>query len=261
MKKEVMQYTLSIVLGTVIGGFLWKYIHWPVWLGATVGGIVGYLTCGWKEFIEGVKKAYSDTIHFKPNEKQKRNLVIFSIGFISLISLLLITSFHLWGKPGNYFFQDSFFEKYFCIGVITGAILTCAVLGVYYMGHEEDESKSYFRGMVIAMIVCNPFIVPFLLFFALVSACCICVYKIVKSITKDWTIICSSVKSFFVILIRTIHSRLRFAAGVWSVIGVTAGYLYGGDNQIVSGLIFGLVLGLLDYWIIAIRVLKLKPVL
>jgi len=46
---------------------------------------------------------------------------------------------------------------------------------------------------------------------------------------------------------------------IWIAVGIVAGYLYGGDQMIMYGTATGLLLGTVDYFLVAVRWLKLKP--
>lgn len=98
----------------------------------------------------------------------------------------------------------------------------------------------------------------------------ICIYYIIKGImwslkkTKGSTpktkqaifnfLIVSG--KFFKLAFINIHSDIRLLCGVDSALGATAGYLLG--NALYGGLI-GVMFGLINYYVISIKVLKLQP--
>ena len=252
--SQFFQYCLSILLGVAFGGFLFKFMHWPVLIGAPLGGLISYIGCAWPEFVQGIKKSYNETIAWRPSQNLKWAAVIWAIVCIGFLECALIVYLNVWGR-------ETLLQKYFLVSLASGVLSLFIAVGSALDGFKEIGDFKIIR---LAILLLNPIIGPISLCAGILYCVVLLIYEIVKLgilIKDNWLHITIAIKNFFVVLLRTIHSRLRFVAGISTMIGICAGYFWGGDSQILFGMIVGLAVGILDYVVVGIKILKLKPAL
>lgn len=168
-------------------------------------------------------------------------LVFFGISLVFLVATYLTTDFLHQKYPATWV------TVVMTIDIIIGVVIW--IFGYFTVKGEEKE-KVYMTA-VWAGIFLNPFILAITILIII----CVNTWECRFKIKEYWEPKIAFVKSGLV----WVHSKFRFTAMIWIAVGIVAGYLYGGDQMIMYGTATGLLLGTVDYFLVAVRWLKLKP--
>lgn len=266
MKRETRSIGFACALGAFIGALvgieLSNYFSiglYGLCIGAPIGGIVGYLTYDFKGAYEGIARAWSEAIAVLPVYKQRIKLMILTLWYaaksifgicfwstVAFSSPIVMLPPEAFRSPPNIFI---IFPVFFC--GIFGVLFFVVGLFVYFTFIDGLHDKSKFAEdldiLSLSQIMkeakersryINLFTIP------------IIIARWLISIAK--TIVCIFIPRAFLY----IHSEMRLLCFTDSLIGASIGYFYG--NPII-GAIAGALLGVLNYEILSVRVLKLVP--
>ncbi len=257
-KKEVLQYFVSIILGTIIGLGLCKYFQSSLLLGVTAGAIIGFVICAFEQIVRLIKNAFIKT-HKSIKDFEftlKRRAMYLFLGIFLFFAA--VTYF------AAMFLHSNYPSTMVTVG-LTADIIIGLVFGIFGYVVVKGETSELKGGKVVTekkkkdlyrvAIFGGIFLNPFLLIITIVIALSVAVWECRFKIKEYWEPKIAFVKSGLV----WVHSKFRFTAMIWIAVGIVAGYLYGGDQMIMYGTATGLLLGTVDYFLVAVRWLKLKP--
>lgn len=236
MNKSV-QVFLACALGGLIGTLVALNVnHSFWWLGMIVGSIVGYLSYDFKTVLKAVPRAWKATRSWNPDWTELR-LCLHGSGFglglahtaaIFWLALTLLDH-HRITRTDVIFF-----------GVVVQ--LAFLLYGTLYAGGLNvccKESPPLTYGMT------NP---ASLMFWYIPHGIGWTVERIPKGL--------AFLRRFTVIVLREIHSEIRLLCMTDAAIGVAIGYF---AHHALIGALAGGILGVLNFEILSIRVLKVAP--
>lgn len=214
------------------------------WVGALVGGLVGYLTCDFKEVARSVPCAWHRASSWRPSENLKGIVLwiitIFFLGLFCWGSLTTLLVFWLNPIPRTpeaiLFFSPLFMGS--------GHALWGFV--IFVQGMEMLQGANHRECARWALRETNPITV---LFWHLPRGC----WGAMK-----WSAMVAipDAVRFLRELFFLIHSNIRLLCGLDSALGACAGYFFG--DALISAVAGGLF-GVLHYKLLPKRVLKVVP--
>lgn len=261
MKKESKNIAIACFLGGVIGAFLAleiaSYFSWGKYLwfiGAIIGGGISYLTYDLKEVGRGVKQAWRTTISYRPNWARWKEILTFSglagaAGFSTSYCLVLF-----WVAVEVVFKGDKFFMTPM-IFIIAFFSLLSGYAGLVLSANEENYMIDK-KKLKLFVIWFNPLMVTFYwpafglwwvlrhLPFYLIQT-----VKFAKITAKTAVLLVCRVFIY-------IHSYERVLCLSDAALGAAIGFF--ASSAIIGGLT-GALIGVLNYEIVSVRLLHLKP--
>lgn len=265
MKQTALRVFLACFIGAFIGTLIAirSGIFW--WAGLLIGGLAGYLSYEFKAVVIAVKEAMRDIRRELPGAAKTIGFYFFAILMV-FANGIIPTLLSLWNvkKVDEDFSYILFAASSLMLGIfISFLIFICLAFSSSLKGGESEEfeiEKKWGRGVVF-FVFFTPIgiylILPFLsLRWALKTtpkAIILLLRWIPKimseSIVEEWQVI----KKVFI----TIHSEVRLLCGVDAMLGAFVGYLFW--NPLLGALAGGM-LGVANYYLISIKLLKLVPV-
>lgn len=265
MKKSTLKIALSCLLGAVIGTFIGlqlnKYIG--LYIGMITGGLTGYLLYELPQVIKALPVAwkyatkenplFKRTFLLKAYQIAKGIVASFTICFIFLfsgataclvVSGLLDLAFN--GQP--MLAVPSAWGVVLIVVAVVSLVLAIAApceSGVKKVVKGIMKDDFLRKRLRIYFLFCNPITLPFTI-----------VFFVMKYLLLGLRFLFSVLPKFAKKLFLLIHSDVRTICGVDAALGAGIGYLSG--SAIVGG-IAGAILGILNYWVVSIKILKLKP--
>ncbi|MBI2064930.1 MAG: hypothetical protein HYT62_02665 [Candidatus Yanofskybacteria bacterium] len=262
-----MEKTLRIFIACAIGAFVGSLIalqmyHAFWWVGAAIGAFVAYLGYNIEEVIAAIPIAYRRTINWRPNHQfwvcwRAAFMYMFNMGVNTAVGMGLVGAIFYWrtgihSPENNWVFLQ-----------IEGIVLLFSFGFGTFMGLVSA------RGMALADLdrnggLVNPLTCPNIFRFYLWMLPRGVVIgswwlisntpKAVRFNLKYGVLFVKFIKTFVVELFRLIHSELRLLCAVDAAFGAAVGYFTG--NALIGALAGG-VLGVVNYEIITVRVMKL----
>jgi preprotein translocase subunit SecE len=247
----------ACALGAFIGSLIaFQFAPFFWWLGLIAGFVGGYLSYEFNEVVRVAKTAW-----VKRRQVWESTLLVLVVTMITLSAIITVVS--LLGSWFGLFVvlfseKADFNIKFFvanCIASIIGYFLACFsvwFLNKKYIWEEENEQLSYFE--VLKYFWHNPESLVIKLNPILLTAYFLPkgVLSLVPRISRIAVGIYRFAKEIFV----EIHSDIRLLCGVDAAIGAGVGYFAG--NPLIGALAGGLF-GVLNYYLISIKLLKLVP--
>lgn len=264
---------LKIGLPIAIGSFIGTIIALSMqpsfwWIGLISGGCLSYCIYEFKTFISAFPKAWKKTIDWiqskETHEKAWDNIkyivlcCVAGLGFTTTICAF----FFKFGMEKNIKYSDAL-----AVSKIIYIFITLFFFCTFMPGRKNHQARIMVSESLIDFAkFSNPigliYLVIKLLFeifnFLYIKRMAIqrlCRIKF-KLLINALEIPLQSIWKFLSYLFKEIHSEARFICGVDACIGVAIGYHY---NSPVIGVIGGVLFGLLNYYVVSIRILKLKP--
>lgn len=250
--------TISCLLGGFIGALIALQFQLFWWVGSLIGGFVGYISYNFGEIREASKKVCSGMTEVITLKKVMRNIgdlcitflgfIMFSIGLGSIASSIIIGLFNVLNIVilmvcGVNLYPDAILHSYsYWVGVTIIMYIACISLLVTAKDKEDGEDGELGALLIFALTPTLVFVtVPAI---GLIGGICIIGYILYLLAKISWS------------TTKLVYSDIRLLCGVNSAIGATIGYFAG--NALVGGLI-GSVLGVINYQLISVRLLKLIP--
>jgi len=241
-------------VGAFVGSVIALQMHQMFWwVGAAVGAFVAYLGYNIEEVIAAIPVAYRRTISWRPNHEfwplwRHAFMFMFNLGVNAAVGFGLVAAFSyaFWEvhSPANYRLLVQLEWIIFLSSIGTGSVLgltiACTARASYPMTNP-NVFRLYLwmlpRGIVFGLwwlITHSPNGARKAMGF-------------VSSVAK-------LAKTFVVEFFCLIHSELRLLCAVDVALGTAVGYFFG--NPLVGGVAGG-VLGVVNYEIFTVRVMKL----
>lgn len=216
--------------------------HFFWWVGAVVGGFVGYLTYDFKEVVKAVPHAWHRASSWRPSENLK--------GVVLWVITILFLGFFCWGSLATllgFWFNEipRTAEAILIIPLFMGFGLCLWALACFTMS-EYLRNANLKEATIWALRETNPIMV---LFWHLPRGCWY---------TTKWsvTVAIPTTRRFLKELFFLVHSDIRLLCGLDAALGACAGYFFG--NALI-GAIAGGIFGVLNYEIFSKKVLKVVP--
>lgn len=235
---------VGALIALELGNYLW-------WIGALIGGLIGYLTFEFKKVMAAALRAWervfskSFFLKFFSIWKMTLALPLFAVSFFATLLSPIALICLLFSGP----------LILVMIIAMTGAtLLTTFIASIVFvfLFWDEDyfkELKNDSDGVKSLSFTFSPFMVYF---YWLPKGVIWCAVSLIRNLPAIVVAICS----FFRYLFMEIHSDLRLLCGVDAAIGAAVGFSCG--NALI-GAVAGGIIGVLNYQIISIRVLKIVP--
>jgi hypothetical protein len=241
---------VACFLGALIGSLVANQLIHSWLIGMMAGGLVGYLSYNVKEMVRAVRTSWDNVVSWRPHKPNplKYKLLFLSLasgivmGFyagIFIFAICLTKDDHL--APVKIFIGAEILM--FLVGLLSG----CGLF-VNDIRYIKDSKASYEDKITEA----KKFIAygnPLAFIFYWPAKKSFETFKKIPAGVKKTRLFLKDV--FFVI-----HSDIRLLCGVDAAIGTYVGYLSG--NALI-GAFAGGILGVLNYYLISIKLLKLVP--
>ncbi len=237
MKNKTVSIILACAIGAGLGSILaLKFgAFWAV--GFLIGGVVGYLAYDFKSAIKAIPVAWSYV------KKERKEIVSIAVMIAKMIGIIIGVLVLMFGIPFSYVI----FVKYIGLYDITSYV-DKSVVALYAIGHvigsliclllNLSKNIKISSSLGILVLILSPLSMVVLTFYY-------GYYGIIVFGKFSW--------KFF----KLVHSDLRLLVGIDSVIGGAVGYYF--ESPII-GMMAGAVWGWVNYQIVSLRLLKLKPV-
>lgn len=271
-EKTALKIGLACALGAMIGTVISLKINdhfW--WVGTIVGVITGYLSYEFPKIMQAVPTAWQKAkeMSLKPRglkngeDKRVARLLLGVIG-ICLLNVLAISSFQVYFFGGPHIPNTNNMVEY--NGLVRTLLLTLASLWIFVeitsialilvftavllqiffiSGVEVNKNIDFMNGYKNIIKYGNFIVFPIWVTYHTIRLFVSLIYTCARLI---W--------HFFKNLLLLIHSEARLICGLDAGIGSVIGYLYGSP---IIGALFGAIFGIANYYIVSIKILKLKP--
>ncbi|MFZ5365138.1 MAG: hypothetical protein ACOZBH_02995 [Patescibacteria group bacterium] len=256
--SRTLKVFLSCLIGSGIGTFIALSVNsWFWWTGALVGGLIGYLSYEFKKVVAAIPKAWRAASNWTPNRLFWKTYLavggyIFHLAFASLMVCLIMTT------PG------SNLHVWITLSAVA-AIFFGVTLGAGVVGECSDEQlqailklskKLYLNYNVVSVTV-------LLAYHLIISIRYVprAVWVAMRSVGRAGMVL----GRFFKHLFLFIHSEIRLLCAIDSLCGVISGYLISRAYSlsllagVLVGMAAGALLGLVNYQLVSVRVLKVAP--
>ena len=278
MSRIAFQVFVACFSGALIGGFialdLFPDAWWSLPLGMIVGGFVGYLAINLKEVKAAIPRAWNKAKGWRPSEELKLfikteflgvfTFLVLTVSAALAILLIPVVYYQSFSAPLHMTQEDknsmlALFILSELIPVILWLGLSFEAFGNFCDSERKEllKTRNYVRKLLRWV---NPLTLFFYfplrgilyefprIAFKIIKAC----PKIAKGGVAFMKMVFAFLKHFFIL----IHSKLRVLCAVDAAIGVIIGYLL--ENVLLGGVVGGFF-GVLNYYLISIRLLKLVP--
>jgi hypothetical protein len=231
---------VACFLGALIGAFVALQVnHNSWWVGLIVGFATGYLSFEFKKVVSAAPQAWqaASTWRWQPNREWWRWYPMACLAAASYLSIVTFPIFILAVIARNTL-------------MIIGTLVTTLAMSALFAGELiEWDSPAYTQMKITRELRFNFINIYF--------------WIVPKYLLKGawWMIagiptVARVVWNFFRYFFRLIHSDIRLLCGTDAAIGACIGYF---SHSALIGAIAGGMLGVLNFEIISIRVLKLVP--
>lgn len=233
--------------GAIIGGLtaLSLLPHWLWFLGVLFGGLVGYLSYGWKDVFAGVTHAYRTTVAWQPN-KPFWKFFGMSMLWLHLVGVHVGVAFYCMYVLGqvDLVLKDNF------IGLLTSLSLLSPLTATMIATEATNfaDPPRYFSRNDQELYLADRYTQAFLRLFPLSSKYWL--YALVLNLPAVFRF----VGQFFYQVIVFIHSDARTMCFLGGSIGATAGFFSG--SWLIGGVI-GALVGLVSYEFVGKRLLHI----
>lgn len=238
---------IAAALAIQIDGYFW-------WVGILVGAFLGYLFCEPKEFFCAVRRAWYETTGWRLGKGWWKVLALGVLAFITtdITVVLFFIPAHLWPSTKELGLAAIPVVVSGVIGCFSGFVVFFATLFCLVEFLKQDEYQFDYREDMEfvkgALIYLNPASV----FFYLIPWGLFRLAKVIISEIPGAAIIFGRFAKRVYILI---HSEFRSLCAVDIAFGGTVGYFAG---SMITGMIVGGVFWLINYRIIAQKILRLN---
>jgi hypothetical protein len=261
----------STALGSLIGTIVSLELPDLFWiLGLAIGGLVGYLSYEFKTVLEAIPKAWKAVVGWRIDKTKAKRKFAYALLSVSLVFYMLLIYLGMGGFSGTGDFPFSYrwyiYLIFIAIGLITIFYFVCIPINEAHKNYPDDtfnEKIHYYKtGFILKF--CNPIVAPFagLIWFGkIIIKHRAKIYNEVKNIIVGilrFIFITFWVKTyqFFRFIFRYVHNDIRIICFVDAMIGTWIGYNFGSP---IIGCFSGGILGVVNYYIVSIKIMKLKP--
>ncbi len=276
--KSLMIF-LSLAIGSGIGVMLASQFKVYWWLGVLIGGLVGYLVYDFKQIIAAAPIAWKNAVQYFSTKQRMPKVAWKKVGQFLGTAFLIIYCVAI---PGVFFWynvskEDVFIGKYgswasgIWVGLISVALILCYFLSItlLYLKNQPEEKwlsklDSDWIGVIkvsrITSVVRfgNKHNVSTLMFLiALPMSAILTIRLMLVTLFYYLPRAIAIVVRFIWKLFKLIHSDIRLLVGIDSIVGGSVGHFC--HNNVLIGMAVGAVWGLINYQIVSLRILKLKP--
>jgi hypothetical protein len=259
MQKESFQIGTACFIGAGIGTLLSLEVFGGFWiiLGFLIGGFVGYISLNplqiLKTFAWNLKRFGVAII------PSKETLKFYSLAWMGILISFSILMFSIcflfvefvWAIILNHTDRTaSFFEIYLVVALTTSICFTLIDGGKILWGFDRANKMRNVKELLIDVLKYGNLVVwVYWVFYGLFHT----PYKAI--LFKSLDIFSRFLKALWATFV-VIHSSKRLLCGVDSFLGAIVGFCY---SHALIGAIAGLFLGVVNYEIISIRILKIAP--
>lgn len=285
MKQKTLMIAFSCAIGAGIGYLLAKSLgsFWTV--GILIGGLIGYVSYDFKKVLSAIPEAFNHAKEKVGNldfakSLRKATRFIFYASWIFLIPMG--SMFYFMERVNTDIYKLPVTLVLLIMGYITIHMIVCTLFVLTKHSEEAEFSMDptflrYYKRIGFwslaqrakasnFLFVCTLCLSPFIsVYFFLRISIELCVW----AGKKVWNRLISTknfVFQFFWKLFKLIHTEIRILVGVDSIIGGLIGFLYlpdiyllGINITILACMLIGAILGVFNYQIVSIKMLKLKP--
>jgi hypothetical protein len=270
------QTAIKIFLACAIGGFIGTLVAMQLgifwWAGVLVGGFTGYLSYEFKRVLTVAKMITGEAIDeiiclFTTREGKKR--IKSTIPYLFVIGTMLFNcaavSF-LFNHPDFVPSHDGMSKSTADFFGMAFFLFILAIMPAFIYSQEAEEAgraltKSEKKiACVIMMFVpgglstCTVALVLVAALNYLFWAVPRWIVTVLRGLPRSVAIVAKAIKKLFIL----IHSEIRLLCGVDAMLGALIGYFYWSP---ILGALAGGLLGVANYYLISVKLLKLLPVL
>ncbi len=257
MQRESRSIGFVCAVGAFAGTALalqWSHSWFLTLAGLLVGGLIAYVAQDIRGFARDIVRAWQAVATVRLDGRK--------LGEAMLTSFLVWTCFLLWSKvvlvmatshPHGLEWLIKFFTAMNLFGVLFGTLL---FTGVFYSNEYDPKQATENRRIRSAILYyVNPVVVPF---WALVGVwwCAINTPRLVLWAWATTVLVARKTARFAWTAFKYVHSAERRLCFTDAVIGGAVGFYYGSP---VVGALVGAVLGVMNYELVSVRLLKLAP--
>ena len=246
MDSRSLKIFMACLLGAGIGAFVALQMgrsFW--WIGALVGGLIGYLSYDFKEVAMAVPRAWRSASGWRPLEDLKEvGLILFVFSTLILLwgSVMVLLSFGFSPPPALKL------DIRVLSGMTTGFFVSVYIIALVF-AFAGREIKSMDDRSLCKLVFCNANPIT-VCFWHLPRGC----WHAVK-----WSVLVAlpAVARFLKELFLLVHSDIRLLCGLDAALGSAIGYFAG--NAFI-GAIAGGLFGVANFELLSKRVLKMVPI-
>ncbi|MFH1990358.1 MAG: hypothetical protein ABIJ19_00690 [Patescibacteria group bacterium] len=259
-KEDVMEKTVKIFFACAAGAGIGsvvalQFVAWLWWLGMLAGGLAGYILYDLQVVLSAIKTAWlqmTDDFSGKATIIVLKSLSCLVVGALSLVLTVVPGLILISWSFGGYDVADLSFIRIAFLAAVFWAILSISIwLSFLMMGDCcNAENNRIAMGFGFLLIRSNPFL---FYFYWLPKGIIWLLRRLPGYCCKGAKIIGQFIKTVFVL----IHSNERLLCMVDAAIGVVVFHFTG--NNIFLGMLAGGALGVINYEVISVRLLKLVP--
>ena len=274
MTRDWFSLALACALGAFIGTLTaleisvrFEYGSYLWIIGALVGGVVAYVAVDFRHFCAGVVCSYYRTIAWHPDSRWWKTFAVLSGGIVMMylltvgvISFLIICFLDKLASPIIPQLCGGVFGMVFAMESIVGFGTMLELMDVNETDRDRERKLCDIDKVGWVMIFYfSPIGVTLLVFRGLkwvvmrVPLAITCaISAVISSIRYAWHMFAQFAVEVFVY----VHSQRRVICFVDASIGAAIGYSFG---SAIIGAIAGAFLGVLNYEIVSVRLLKIVP--
>lgn len=265
MKNQniVLKIGFSCVIGGALGALIGlRVIHSLWWIGPIIGMLAGYLSYEFKTVIKAIPQAWEtarshkiDPYRFKWTFLSLYIFLLFALPYILLLIFIIESVIPYCHSYNNgllvYFGILSFLVS--IIGSVVGLVIFSGMfIASWWLPNSKKDWQTESKDFVKLIKYYNIVSIPFTALYYVLKW----LYKVRTKIIPTTKAIFSVLGEFFKALFLLIHSQARLICGVDSLLGALIGYYF--ESPMIGGLA-GMVLGIVNYYVVSIRILKLEP--
>lgn len=249
--ERVIKIFLACAIGAGIGSMVALELNpyfW--WLGLLVGGFAGYFSYEFRTVISATYLSYKKVEEVNPFRYCREISIIF---FAYLLIYLTVLPILIGMDLAVVSIKGKGDIRYF-LHPLPMMVLICFFLtSIFrYADYKNEETMDEWRK---ELRVINPLSVYFYYLpkylQKVFSWLLIKIPKVIMVITKIIMKIVRFIKTIFIL----IHSDARLLCGIDAAIGAAIGYFAG---SVMVGMVFGGIFGVVNYYVVSVRLLKLK---
>lgn len=253
MRSETPKVFLACALGAFIGSLVALNLsHSFWWVGLIVGGLVGYLSYEFKTAVAAVPKAWTAAVTWRPNRYWSivGELVLPAIGVVATCAICLVAIMCA--------VSEATYAK--AVSSLPYISVISALWGIMLALRMAYDDRYHNHDIVLrdkkALIALSPFRVYLWLPIKLLYATPVFFWKNRLEIKGIAVEIAATIGWFLKQLLILIHSEIRLLCMTDAAIGVAIGYFC--HSVLIGGLAGGFI-GVLNFELFSIRILKLVP--
>lgn len=279
MKNKTFKIGISCFMGALIGTFTGLQFEFRIvgfLISVLSGGIAGYLLFEIDTVAKAIPSAFKETMSKETRRKIGKSFFtagkffLYAICFGSLITITIIAigllpsataDLFMKGNQVDYFVLFPFYVG--GIGVVTLVVVMWLICGGKRIRKSFEEifsgDKDGLRTWQM-LFFGNPITIPFTAIGFILFGLFILAKKLPTYLAKGFkysNLFFKWLRRFSKTVFILIHSEMRLICLVDSALGAGIGYLSG--SLLIGGLV-GCAFGILNYWIVSIKILKLKQI-